>query len=105
MSTSSGSDPSSGPAQARSGTISPLSNGIRKSGGNRRLLLAASITLAVGFTALALSVWFNDVTADDGTGANIGAGILGLLGGVIGAAGLIMLLVVTIGAIATSSRR
>lgn len=69
------------------------------------MLVAASVTLAVGFMALALSVWFNYVTADDGTGANIGAGILGVFGLVVGAAGSIMLLVVTISAIVTSSRR
>lgn len=105
MSTSSEPDPSSGPARPHSGGSPSRPEQIRRSGADRGLLIAASITLAFGFTAFALGMWFNDATASDGTGANIGAGLLALFGGMVGAAGVIMLLVVASSALVTGSRR
>lgn len=99
--------PDAGPLSDRAGAdgVEAISvpNGTRR-GGHRGLLVSACAIVAVGVVAVALGVWFNDITADDGTGANIGAGILALFGSVVGAGGMVMLLVVAVIAFVRSSR-
>jgi hypothetical protein len=55
------------------------------------MLVPGVIVLAIGLVAAAVGVWFNWATADDGTGANIGAGALILLGVVVSVAGGLIL--------------
>lgn len=66
--------------------------------------LTVSIMLAVGFTALALGVWFNDITDIDGYGVNFGAVALEFLGGLVGALGGVLLLVAAAMALVTRAR-
>ncbi|PZE29744.1 hypothetical protein [Curtobacterium sp. MCBD17_028] len=66
--------------------------------------VAAGIVFVTGLAALVLGGWCNAVTADDGGGANIGAGVLMLFGGVVAATGAVMLLVMAVVAVTARTR-
>jgi len=59
----------------------------------RALHVVATVLLAVGFTGLGVAMWSLFITADDGGGANIGAGILALFASAVGGVGLVLLAV------------
>ena len=48
--------------------------------------------VVVGFVGYWLGLWFNEMPMEEGTGANIGAGILVLLGEVAAFVGLVLLM-------------
>jgi len=69
------------------------------------LHVVATVLLAVGFVAVAVTLWALFVTVDDGGGANIGAGILGVFGLGVGALGLVVLAAAGSAAAVTRVRR
>ncbi|WIE56081.1 hypothetical protein [Curtobacterium sp. MCBD17_003] len=81
---------------------SPSGRGPRR---HRGVVVGGGIVFVIGLAALVLGGWFDAVTADDGGGANIGAGVLVLFGGIVAATGAVMLLVVTAGTVAARTRR
>ncbi|WIB68933.1 hypothetical protein DEI93_07855 [Curtobacterium sp. MCBD17_035] len=80
---------------------SPSGRGPRR---HRGVVVGGGIVFVIGLAALVLGGWFDAVTADGG-GANIGAGVLVLFGGIVAATGAVMLLVVTAGTVAARTRR
>ncbi|MGA1811494.1 hypothetical protein VH571_03800 [Frondihabitans sp. 4ASC-45] len=75
--------------------------------GRRRANMTLTVTgLAVavfGLVVLGAALLFNHSTSNDGGGANIGAGVLALVGTFIGVCGLVVLLIAA--AIALGRRR
>lgn len=60
---------------------------------DRRAMTITGLCLVVaGFVGSRLGVWFNEMPMEEGTGANIGAGMLILLGAAVAFAGLVVLM-------------
>jgi hypothetical protein len=58
----------------------------------RAMTITGLCLVVVGFVGHRLGLWFNQASVDDGTGADIGAGGLALLGILLVFAGLVVLM-------------